>query len=571
MKAISDLKILKDNLPEGDVEEKFVNEYHSILTAAQNQINESLREHFIPADELKRRLGPQQFDDYGKLIEASYSSARYCARNFFMFKIDKAVTHLDSIRLERHIERSDKATYALPKIPLTEPESLWLREVYESFKRSEQVDIKALKVKLRGRIPTDFEPENIDERLLRLGRIITLYGIWHIDPDTNLLRDANSVIKKIRELIFEDTKRESITAEEVANLTKLPQWEVELLIKQIRLWGIFWSEVSTASEAGYSEVKVNDKSVFEEYYRYEGVEQLIVRLNERYKSDDSLVDTSDVIFVSDIKPDSDKSGLQHAEHLYQKVKSLYQDTKPLDENTARIIVESADDAIKEFGNTNQEKKAELRQIKERAEEFLPPKTLEELRKRAEGKALKTLHPKNSVLRNALYAVIVLIIIASSLLVLRQTFSGYYEVAKVGPTTTPSSIASPESVPPSQKNAGSIFRPLPDSELKKLQARHGQITGERYFVCEIYNGSDWDLLELTVSLAWYSSIFEDNREGKLITLLLDPSSSGAPNKVSKYSTLFNLDELRGAERYTWHIVSAFGNPTAKTDIDTPPPR
>lgn len=72
-----------------------------------------------------------------------------------------------------------KAIYNLPVIPFSEPEALWLHKVYEKYKKGEEVDIKALKVELRGKIPKDFEPQKIDDRLLRLGRLITLYGIWH--------------------------------------------------------------------------------------------------------------------------------------------------------------------------------------------------------------------------------------------------------------------------------------------------------------------------------------------------------------------------------------------------------
>lgn len=121
--------------------------------------------------------------------------------------------------------------------------------------------------------------------------------------------------------------------------------------------------------------------------------------------------------------------LTNAEQLYNKVKSLIQDKNPLDEHTARIIVESADDAIKEFGHTNQEKKIELRRIKSEAEEALPAATVEELRKRAEGMALKVVHTKSKSARNILYAVIILAIVISAFLGIKQALHPKSERAK----------------------------------------------------------------------------------------------------------------------------------------------
>jgi tetratricopeptide (TPR) repeat protein len=110
---------------------------------------------------------------------------------------------------------------------------------------------------------------------------------------------------------------------------------------------------------------------------------------------------------------SDDSELTQAERLYDKVKGLYHNAESLDENTARLIAESVDDAISLFGKTNQEKKVELKRIRREAEDALPPATVEELRKRAEGKALSKIHPKNKNLRNAVYTIIALIILVSA--------------------------------------------------------------------------------------------------------------------------------------------------------------
>ncbi|MFL6335305.1 MAG: hypothetical protein ACJ754_18490 [Pyrinomonadaceae bacterium] len=118
-----------------------------------------------------------------------------------------------------------------------------------------------------------------------------------------------------------------------------------------------------------------------------------------------------------------------AEDLYSKAKDLYGDGNDIDEDKARRIIEYADDAIREFGNTNQEKKVELRRWKTEAEAVLPPGTLEELRKRAEGELLKRSFPRNKLPRIVLLALVALIVIIVGALALKKEFT----TNKSGPT------------------------------------------------------------------------------------------------------------------------------------------
>jgi hypothetical protein len=371
--------------------------------------------------------------------------------------------------------------YSLHEINLTEPELLWLQEVYESFKAGEKVDVKALKVKLRGRIPTEFEPKKIDDRLLRFGQLITLYGIWHVNRHTKLLDEADQVIRAIGKIISDDTKRETVTALEVSNQTGLATQRVEFLIREIRLFGFFWSELVSASEAGYSEVKVNNEEVFNTYYRYENIEKLLNTWSER-RERDAVAYSSNLIDTSDKNLASNDATFLRANELYLKVKGLFENTNFLDKTAAKLIIELADDAIKEFGNTNQDKKVELRSIKEKAEEVLPPKTVKELRERAEGIALGRGYPKNKLIRNWIYAIIIILIIISSLIALKATFLDSGKKAKGGSAsstvmTTPIGTVDADvtlyeenrEFPASQYPHGRITRP-PATTLKYLYER-----------------------------------------------------------------------------------------------------
>jgi hypothetical protein len=111
--------------------------------------------------------------------------------------------------------------------------------------------------------------------------------------------------------------------------------------------------------------------------------------------------------------------LTYAEQLFEEVKELAGTDSALDVETAKLLIEKADDALKEFGSTSQEKKVELRKWKAQAELVLPPITIEELRKRAEGQLLKKSYPKNAQLRQALLAVMALVVVIGTLISVKR--------------------------------------------------------------------------------------------------------------------------------------------------------
>lgn len=86
---------------------------------------------------------------------------------------------------------------------------------------------------------------------------------------------------------------------------------------------------------------------------------------------------------------------ERAERLYKEIRASYHETATMSREKARLILEKIEDAIKEFGNTNQEKKVELRDIKGQLEDILPPETVDSLKARATKKLFQRIYPKHS--------------------------------------------------------------------------------------------------------------------------------------------------------------------------------
>lgn len=105
---------------------------------------------------------------------------------------------------------------------------------------------------------------------------------------------------------------------------------------------------------------------------------------------------------------SDSQKLKHANNLYSKVVVLSHDWDKVDEVNARLIIECVQDALNAFGDTNQEKRIELKEIREKAEHIVSPDSIDSLKKRSERAFLKSFYPKNNKLRKTLLISVMLV-------------------------------------------------------------------------------------------------------------------------------------------------------------------
>src|SRR6266568_1558577 len=112
--------------------------------------------------------------------------------------------------------------YSYQKHQLSDAERLWLEEVN---KATIKFDRRLARVKLLGKIPDDFEPDRIDQRLCqtREGKL-TPIGLWHVDPSGPLLAAVDTVAQAIRGLIIKmpNTTNE-VSAAQLAKMTGLDQ------------------------------------------------------------------------------------------------------------------------------------------------------------------------------------------------------------------------------------------------------------------------------------------------------------------------------------------------------------
>ncbi len=98
-KALSKLQSFVDHFPSGDIEAKYVDTYHLLLSDIQNETGQDLNYFRIPTDEVRHRNAGGYTDDYGQWVDVQ-SDHSMCDREMFMINLHGAINFINSFTRE---------------------------------------------------------------------------------------------------------------------------------------------------------------------------------------------------------------------------------------------------------------------------------------------------------------------------------------------------------------------------------------------------------------------------------------------------------------------------------------
>jgi hypothetical protein len=185
------------------------------------------------------------------------------------------------------VEAKLASGHSFPKISLPSEVKVWLEAAYSKVKKGKKIEPIELIVELGEKLPSDFDYENIDRRLFRLGREITLLGILHVDPTSDFVDKTDKVVTFIKELIRKDPGIKQVTALEVAKVTEIPKNEVAIVFNLLSHLGRFLSGAS-GDTSGYTSINIESEEVKREYLGYKGIDHLV---NRFYKANEPKQET----------------------------------------------------------------------------------------------------------------------------------------------------------------------------------------------------------------------------------------------------------------------------------------
>lgn len=165
-------------------------------------------------------------------------------------------------------------------IPMSEPERIWLQELYRRFMAREPADPWRMRIELRDKLPVDFRPSQVSLKLVQ-GGCITLLGVFAIDPESEMIRDTERVIVSVRDFLIENPQARTVSAAQIAERLEIDQAYAQELFGLMSTVGHFWSSAQGVSSGpGYSSITVDREDNLEELLSFGNLEARIRDLLE---------------------------------------------------------------------------------------------------------------------------------------------------------------------------------------------------------------------------------------------------------------------------------------------------
>jgi len=161
--------------------------------------------------------------------------------------------------------------YTFKRLKLSDPERLWLTEIMkENFS---PISAKSMKIRLLDKLHADFNPKEIDWRLIHDNRL-TLIGLWHVEPNSPIFSHVSKTIEVTRDLIMKNPEIKRITAKEISELIVISERDAEIALLLAHDLQGFFSGGSGRDSYGFKQADFyQDDSAYDEFLRFENLEQ----------------------------------------------------------------------------------------------------------------------------------------------------------------------------------------------------------------------------------------------------------------------------------------------------------
>jgi len=162
----------------------------------------------------------------------------------------------------------------------SETEVLWMKEAY----RTKHFDPKIAKIKLKDKLPKQFNPKSIDNSFLIDGKNLTLFGLWHVDPNSTFFEIVEKTILGIRDIIFERPGIEQITSEQISARAGFEKEHVEIALSTLNTFGNFCGSAQQSEESsGITSIGLSGDEAYDAYLAFENIDKLLDETYKRYE------------------------------------------------------------------------------------------------------------------------------------------------------------------------------------------------------------------------------------------------------------------------------------------------
>lgn len=208
-----------------------------------------------------------------------------------------------------------QSKFQFPVIKLTEYEKIWLEAVYQKFLSDQNLNYRSLWATIWDKSPIQFDPSRMNHSLIISGTDITLLGIWHIDPGSDIFEKYDKVILAIREILKSSGENNNVSSEQIQDLTTgISAIEIKQITKLMYAAQFVSGYGSGPNFSSY--ITINDDETFNKFRHYNGLQQHMEELFKRYNNEGTLPEEEEVN-----EPDDDNFEGVHS----HKTAFLYKD------------------------------------------------------------------------------------------------------------------------------------------------------------------------------------------------------------------------------------------------------
>lgn len=166
----------------------------------------------------------------------------------------------------------------LKNVKLDDSEQLWLAELYEFYKKREFISTLSLRRKLFSKLDKSFDPQSIDNILVKYGYQLTPLGILYVDPDSKILERIDHFLRGLKKHLLNNFKKDKFLVEDILNALELSKDEFSIILDLIKqtasqpFQSIF--EVADLDQKGQG-IDFHSSEVIEEIINYESIEKFV--------------------------------------------------------------------------------------------------------------------------------------------------------------------------------------------------------------------------------------------------------------------------------------------------------
>lgn len=165
---------------------------------------------------------------------------------------------------------------------LTPHQRIYLEAIYGHQKLGESMSVRALLMELGDRLPVDFDYNSIRGAYLRDGKV-TILGIGLLDPESEIVKRADRVIKDVRVVLLGNPDLSEITVQDIARVSELEEDEIGRALKDIgEFHGVFHDHYSASANGIVTSIKVV-KRTFDDYRKFSSINDVLMDLLHQEK------------------------------------------------------------------------------------------------------------------------------------------------------------------------------------------------------------------------------------------------------------------------------------------------